>query len=525
MLLGAVGAVVEHVGGTVEDAAAFLVEAGGGRATWQVYEMLQDLCGSRMLVDKTPANGDHPMIIRRAREVFAAPLYLHLVRHPYAAISSGVQLSRDILGNLDVTWAGVEQAWLNNTVSTRDVLLALDPALKMTLRCVDLCNIDTAVVPRVRVAARANQFLCKQTPPPPFPRYEQLVREPEAATRRICTELLHVAWEPSMAQPYTTKSKDSFRAPRANNSFSTTDPKLLRRKTIEAASADKWREVVLPKPLQASTQVAAKLLGYELLHEHMAEELVWLSQTGLASRKQPILLVHDFTGMLWGFDRLVKALTDPIVGMQCSKRLVDRCVSFHELALKYVRQLPPVSLGPGQVRLMAYSLGCRIAYRMACILEQEGECVQLVLLDGPVGPASFGPLRMGGNATHVQEMIRRFAVEREAATEMKSLTDLDVNQNPFYRLAANLAESGEPAEVAISLLGLLDDDTSPPVQAAALYLSAARSKNLTNGTLETAVCCLHHLEHVIVDGDHFDFFQLSATEIAEYISRFFEACD
>ena len=75
--------------------------------------MLQDLCGSRMLVDKMPANADHPMILRRAQE--SSPhrfiCIFDLVRHPYAAISSGVQLTRDsILGQLDVTWSTVEQA-------------------------------------------------------------------------------------------------------------------------------------------------------------------------------------------------------------------------------------------------------------------------------------------------------------------------------------------------------------------------------------------------------------------------------
>ena len=327
-----------------------------------------------------------------------------------------------------------------------------------------------------------------------------------------------------MAHPYTTKSKDSFQAPREHNSFSTTDPKLLRRKTIEAASADKWREVVLPAPLQLVTQVAAKLFGYELLHEHMAEELVWLSHTGLASRKQPALLVHDFTGTLWGLDPLVKALCIPVLGIRCSKRLVDRCESFQELAVQYVRLLPSIMLRPGPVRLMAYSLGCRIAYRMACVLEQEGECVQLVLLDGPVGPASFGPSRMGGSATHMQGLIRRFAVERESAADMKSFADVDAHQNPFVRLATMLAQYGEAAEVAILLIGLLDDDApaSSPVQAASLYFSAAQSTNLTNGTVDTAVRCLRHLEHVVVDGDHFDFFQLSAKEMAEYIDCHFQ---
>jgi hypothetical protein len=49
----------------------------------------------------------------------------------------------------------------------------------------------------------------------------------------------------------------------AARNFATTDPKLLRRKTIEASLADKWREVQLPQPLQPLTNAAAQLFGYK----------------------------------------------------------------------------------------------------------------------------------------------------------------------------------------------------------------------------------------------------------------------
>ena len=61
--------------------------------------------------------------------------YLHLVRHPYAAIDSGVQLQRDIMGNLNTTWDGVEQAWIDSNLGTRDFLLAVETAAKLILRC------------------------------------------------------------------------------------------------------------------------------------------------------------------------------------------------------------------------------------------------------------------------------------------------------------------------------------------------------------------------------------------------------
>ena len=73
--------------------AAFLADLGEDCPTWRVYSILQELCAPRVLVDKTPPNSSHPNILHRSYEIFASPSYVHLVRHPYAAIGSGVQLA------------------------------------------------------------------------------------------------------------------------------------------------------------------------------------------------------------------------------------------------------------------------------------------------------------------------------------------------------------------------------------------------------------------------------------------------
>jgi hypothetical protein len=41
-------------------------------------------------------------------------------------------------------------------------------------------------------------------------RYEDLVRNPAASTRRICDELLRIIWEPKMGQPYDSSATESF---------------------------------------------------------------------------------------------------------------------------------------------------------------------------------------------------------------------------------------------------------------------------------------------------------------------------
>jgi len=83
---GLLKTLMELRGCSLAEAEAFLARLGGACPTWRVYQALQQLCAPRLLVDKTPANAGHPAILRRARELFDAPRYIHLVRHPIAAI-------------------------------------------------------------------------------------------------------------------------------------------------------------------------------------------------------------------------------------------------------------------------------------------------------------------------------------------------------------------------------------------------------------------------------------------------------
>ena len=77
---------------------------------------------------------------------------------------------------------------------------------------------------------------------------------------QIC-ELVDVDFDPGMTEPYDTNAIESFRSVQ---SVSTTDPKLLRRKKIEAAQADKWRRVKLPRPLSEEARMLAQGYGYSL---------------------------------------------------------------------------------------------------------------------------------------------------------------------------------------------------------------------------------------------------------------------
>ena len=57
-------------------------------STAQFYRLMQEWLGERILVDKTPSYALDLEILKRAEAIFASPLYIHLIRHPYGMIRS-----------------------------------------------------------------------------------------------------------------------------------------------------------------------------------------------------------------------------------------------------------------------------------------------------------------------------------------------------------------------------------------------------------------------------------------------------
>jgi len=282
--------------------------------------------------------------------------------------------------------------------------------------------------------------------------------------------------------------------------------------------------VSLPAPLKESTKILARLFDYELLPE-LPAELVWLSRIHVNG--PPVVTIHDFTGMLWAFKQVVENLHAPCLGIQCSTQLIGACRSMQDLAWRYIRLLPLEVLHGGS-RLLAYSLGCRIAFRMACALDSMDKSVHLVLLDGPVGPSSIGPPRMGGLASTFATRLRSRVKSCEMDVDAPSMcAGTPVHTRPVDPLDAEVervASAGQDtAMVAASLLELPDDDDLPShnLLVPSLYISAEASANRTNGTVDTAEVCLPCLRHVTVCGGHFDFLQKSNVAISMHVNNFF----
>lgn len=197
---------------------------------WRAYATVQDLCGSRVLVDKTPHNADHPRFLEHAHAIFGREArYVHLVRHPYACIASGLELRRDMSGNPHVTWEEVENAYVRLQTNVRQFF---DKHL---------------------AAAQGGSILQI--------RYEDLVREPTKMLSCVC-ELAGLDYQVGMDEPY--ENAESIASFEAANLLATTDPKLMRKKKIDAAQADKWRSIKPPQPLKEESAALARTYGYEL---------------------------------------------------------------------------------------------------------------------------------------------------------------------------------------------------------------------------------------------------------------------
>ena len=449
-----------------DEAGAFLDGLGGGCPVWRVYQHLAELAHPRVLVDKTPPNAESLAFLRRAREMFGGrATYLHLVRHPYACISSGVQLARDTLGGHGATWQALEAHWVETNAAVADFL--------------------------AQVAGEA---------PARTLTYELLVTDPPAATRLVC-EALGVPWEAAMVNPYDTDAVRSFEPA---SRVAVTDPKLLRRRALEARHAETWREVLLPQPLGVAAKALALSLGYELLPE-LPDGLEWLTRSHAAAGAPPIVCIHDFTGGVGAFRALAPLLHAPCLGIGCTARVLRGAPSHHELASRYLRMLPSNLWPDGTpARLVAYSLGCRTAHRMASALEAAGRSVRLVLLDGPIGG--------GGSVGHAPRLAQLAASPFEALPE------------PLQR--ALRAAGGDARQIAAELLALADTDPegasfiTPCDGTRVLYVAASSGENVRNGTMQNALRTRPHATCHQVDGTHFDFMQRSANELAQLINDF-----
>ncbi|EEF58137.1 amino acid adenylation domain-containing protein [Pedosphaera parvula] len=172
-------------------------------STADMYALLQDWIGGRMLVEKTPAYGLDMEILKRAESDFENALYIHLVRHPAAMVHSFEK------NHLDQVYFNYEHCFTAREVGELYWLIVNQNALEF------LKNIPSR---------RQMQM-----------RFEDLVADPSGIMQQMCQNF-GMKFHPDMIQPYKDPDKKMLDGVH-RQSKSMTDAKLFDYKSIEAKVA------------------------------------------------------------------------------------------------------------------------------------------------------------------------------------------------------------------------------------------------------------------------------------------------
>ncbi|EIJ36862.1 sulfotransferase family protein [Thiothrix nivea] len=202
-----------------------------GMSTKAFFGLMQEWARQRRIVDKTPGYAFNPTILQRAEAEFDNALFIHLVRHPMATVSSFEEIRADLVtGNpadeLPFTPRQKGELWWQ--ISHQNILSFLQ------------------TVP----AGRQFQL-----------RYEDLVTAPENNIRRLC-DFLDITFSSEMLNPYQEKQQRMTDGVTAVSKIMG-DQKFHTYTGIDASGADRWRDKYREDFLCETSWVLAESLGYE----------------------------------------------------------------------------------------------------------------------------------------------------------------------------------------------------------------------------------------------------------------------
>jgi thioester reductase-like protein len=194
-------------------------------STASVYAELQTLAGTRRLVDKSPGHALDRFALARAEQLFDAPRYVILTRHPYSAIESFVRLR---MGRLFGAGPDLDPHLLAEAIWTRTYTNLEALMAEHSERCHRLA-------------------------------FEQLVATPKAELGRLC-EFLGVDFDPATLEPFAGERMTGAAEQQAIGFIG--DPNFATRSRIDPALGECWKDTRLPWKLAAKTAALARRLGY-----------------------------------------------------------------------------------------------------------------------------------------------------------------------------------------------------------------------------------------------------------------------
>ena len=239
---GVLKAITQLYGWAPAQAEAWLTAlAAQGATVQELYRHLQqtllDAPTPRLLVEKTPQDTLNLAILRRAELYFDQPLYIHLTRHPQAAIHSFAEARLDQL--MYALMPGVRGAAGARKFST------------------------TALGEAAWLISQQNILTFLQDVPPQRQQrlqFETLVRHPRQSMMTLC-DFLGIPFVEAMLQPYQEKQQRMTTGLHAESRM-LGDVKFHSHKSIDAAVADRWQATAAETPLGDVTWNVADALGY-----------------------------------------------------------------------------------------------------------------------------------------------------------------------------------------------------------------------------------------------------------------------
>ncbi len=197
-------------------------------STKQFYQLIQQWLGDKILVDKTPSYSIDLETLKRTEINFQNPLYIHLVRHPYATMRSYEEARVEQTFPYQHPFNRRELAELVWLISHQNILKFLQQ------------------VPQHR------QYQVK---------FEDIVSQPQTSVEGLC-QFLGLEFHPDMLQPYKEKKQRMTDGIYAQSRM-VGDVKFHEHQSINASTADSWKQYYTSDFLGDVTWGLAESLGYQ----------------------------------------------------------------------------------------------------------------------------------------------------------------------------------------------------------------------------------------------------------------------
>ncbi len=228
-LEGTIRAIMEIKKCTVQEAKSMMqAYEDQGFTTRAFYREMQGWLGDLMLVDKSPSYVLDRQCLQKIEEDFDRPLYIHLVRHPYAMIRSFVNYHMDQI------------LYLHPHPHTARILAELVWTLSHQTTLDFLRHVPEERVCRVQ--------------------FERLVAQPQPVMEALC-EQFGMAFDPAVLDPYQDMDRKMVDGIYAE-SIPMGDTKFFDHQRIRPEVADAWRDVCVDNSLGQVTWRVAQQLGY-----------------------------------------------------------------------------------------------------------------------------------------------------------------------------------------------------------------------------------------------------------------------